>query len=107
MTSPASFTVSVSDAMLRQQAIYSGNILITPSNGGPVVNLPVSFDFTPSSTGFSGSGSMAQVASGGFWTTTFTLVNNGTTAAQIHINFFDDNGNSLALPPRFTPTCPP
>jgi len=106
MTTPATLTVSVSGAMLRQQAIYSGNILITPSNGGPVVNLPVSFDFTPSSTGFSGSGSMAQVASGGFWTTTFTLVNNGTTAAQIHINFFDDNGNPLPLPLIFPQTSP-
>jgi hypothetical protein len=26
------------------------------------------------------------------------LVNNGTTAAQMHINFFDDNGNPLPLP---------
>jgi hypothetical protein len=106
MTTPATLTVSVSTAMLRQQAIYSGSILITPSNGSAVVNIPVSFDFTPNSSGFSSSGSMGQVASGGFWTTTFTLVNNGTTAAQARINFFDDNGNPLPLPLIFPQTSP-
>ena len=50
--------------------------------------------------------SMAQLASGGFWTTTITLVNNGTTAAQTHLNFFDDNGSPLALPLTFPQTSP-
>jgi hypothetical protein len=49
---------------------------------------------------------MAQLASGGFWTTTITLVNNGTTAAQTHLNFFDDNGSPLALPLTFPQTSP-
>ena len=47
MTTPATLTVSVSGATLRQQAVYSGNILIMPSNGGTVVSIAVSFDFTP------------------------------------------------------------
>jgi Viral BACON domain len=109
MTTPATLTVSVSGAALRQQAIYSGSILITPSNGGAVVNVSVSYDFSPPATGgggFTSGGSMAQVASGGFWTTTFTLVNNGATATQIHMNFFDDNGNPLPLPLIFPQTSP-
>ena len=48
--------------------------------------------------------SMAQLASGGLWTTTITLVNKGTTVAQAHLNFFDDNGNPLALPLTFPQT---
>jgi hypothetical protein len=44
-------------------------------------------------------GSMAQVAcGGGQWTTTFTLINTGTTAANMTLNFFDDSGNALTLP---------
>ena len=44
---------------------------------------------------------MAQVASGGGWQTTFTLVNTGTSSAQAQLSFFDDNGNALALPLTF------
>jgi hypothetical protein len=43
-------------------------------------------------------GSMAQLASGGSWTTTITLVNTGTTDAQVLLNFADDNGNALIVP---------
>jgi len=42
-------------------------------------------------------GSMAQIASAGGWKTTFTLINTGNTTAQIRLNFFDNNGNPLAL----------
>jgi hypothetical protein len=44
---------------------------------------------------------MAQVASGGGWQTTFTLVNLGTSLAHVQLSFFDDNGNELALPLNF------
>ncbi len=44
---------------------------------------------------------MAQVASGGLWTTTITLVNNGTAPAHAQLNFYDDNGAALALPLAF------
>jgi hypothetical protein len=43
-------------------------------------------------------GSMPQVASGGGWQTTFTLVNTGTASAQAQLSFFDNNGNALSLP---------
>ena len=46
-------------------------------------------------------GSMAHVAAGGGWKTTVTLVNNGTAAAQVRVNFFDDAGNPLTLPLTF------
>src|SRR5438132_5230265 len=44
---------------------------------------------------------MAQVASGGGWQTTFTLVNTGISSAQMQLSFFDDNGNSMSLPLTF------
>jgi hypothetical protein len=44
---------------------------------------------------------MAQVASGGGWQTTFTLVNTGSSSAQAQLNFFDNNGNALSLPLTF------
>jgi hypothetical protein len=47
---------------------------------------------------------MAQLASGGLWNTTITLVNTGTTAAQVSLNFYDDNGNALQLPLLFPRT---
>ena len=53
--------------------------------------------------GFTNAGSMAQLASAGNWTTTITLVNTGTTPVQARLNFFDDNGNPLALPLSFPP----
>lgn len=43
-------------------------------------------------------GTMAQVASGGGWLTTFTLTNTGTSPANIELNFFDNNGDPLSLP---------
>src|ERR1035438_10623949 len=45
---------------------------------------------------------MPDLASGGNqWTTTFTLMNVGTTTANIALNFFDDQGAPLALPLTF------
>jgi len=45
-----------------------------------------------------GGGSIAHVASGGGWQTTFTIANTGTVASQAELSFFDNNGNLLALP---------
>jgi uncharacterized protein (DUF779 family) len=56
-----------------------------------------------SSAGLIGAGSMAQLASGGYWTTTITLVNTGSSPAQARLSFFDNNGNPLALPLSFPP----
>lgn len=42
-------------------------------------------------------GSIAHLAVGGGWKTTFVLLNSGTTSAQARLNFFDDDGRSLSL----------
>jgi len=65
------------------------------ANGSALTTLPVLADVT------AGGGSMAQVASGGGWQTTFTLVNTRTSPAQAQLSFFDDNGNALSLPLTF------
>ncbi len=43
-------------------------------------------------------GSIAQIATGNGWQTTFVIVNTGTTAAQAHLKFFMDDGTPLAIP---------
>jgi secreted PhoX family phosphatase len=56
--------------------------------------------------GFINAGSMAQLASGGDWTTTITLINTGSAPAQARLNFFDNNGNALTLPLSFPQSAP-
>ncbi|MDP8989661.1 MAG: hypothetical protein M3N41_06220 [Acidobacteriota bacterium] len=51
--------------------------------------------------GGAGGGTMAHIASANGWKTTFVLVNTGTSAAQAHLQFFDDYGNPLVLPLSF------
>ena len=51
--------------------------------------------------GGTGGGAMAHIASSNGWKTTFVLVNTGTSAAQLHLQFFDDYGNPLVIPMSF------
>ncbi len=67
-------------------------------NGNALTTIPVLANVT------AGAGSMAQVASGGGWQTTFTLVNTGTSPAQVQLSFLDGNGNALSLPLNFAQT---
>jgi len=46
-------------------------------------------------------GAIAHLATGNGWQTTFVLVNVGAIAAQVNLNFFDDNGSPLSLPLSF------
>ena len=46
-------------------------------------------------------GSIAHIASGNGWQTTFVLVNAGAVSAQAHLKFFADNGSPLSLPIGF------
>jgi hypothetical protein len=62
------------------------------ANGSALTTLPL---LTQAAAG---SGSMAHVASGGGWQTTFTLVNTGPSSLKAELDFFDNNGNPLALP---------
>ncbi len=55
-------------------------------------------------------GSIAHIATGNGWQTTFVIVNTGTTAAQAHLKFFADNGMPLPIPigpPGAPPTSTP
>jgi M6 family metalloprotease-like protein len=65
------------------------------ANGTALTTLPVLANVT------SGGGTMAHVASGGGWQTTFTLVNAGSSSSQAQLSFFDNNGNALSLPLTF------
>ena len=46
-------------------------------------------------------GSIAHIATGNGWQTTFVLVNTGSGAAQAHLSFFADTGSPLSLPLGF------
>ena len=46
-------------------------------------------------------GSIAHIATGNGWQTTFVLVNAGASAAQAHLKFFADDGSALSLPLSF------
>jgi hypothetical protein len=46
-------------------------------------------------------GSIAHIAVGAGWKTTFTFVNTGATASQLHLAIFDENGGPLALSVTF------
>ncbi len=61
-------------------------------------SIAVAFLLASSLFGQTNVGSMAQLASGGSWTTTITLVNTGTTAADVLLSFFDNNGVPLIVP---------
>jgi len=60
-------------------------------------NTVISGSATPLSDLTAG-GSMAHVAAGGGWQTTFTIVNTGTSAAEVQLSLFDNNGHALPLP---------
>jgi len=43
-------------------------------------------------------GSIAHIATGNGWQTTFVIVNTGTTSAQAHLKVFADDGTPLTIP---------
>ena len=85
----------------------------TPSGGRISV---LGLRANPTATGFAltslpllagvgvGGGTVAHVASGGGWQTTFTLVNTGTSAATANLNFYGDNGAAISWPLSFPQT---
>jgi len=110
-TTPANLTVTVNGGGLAP-GTYTGQIILSsPGVNQQTVNVTLNVGSGVGGGTFTSAGSMADVASAGFWTTTFTLVNNGTTATQIQLNFFADSGSPLPLPlllPQITstPTAP-
>ncbi len=65
------------------------------ANGSALTTLPVL-----ANVGTTG-GTMAHIASGGGWQTTFTLVNTGAAAATVNLNFYGNDGSALSLPLSF------
>jgi len=58
----------------------------------------------PPAPSVSRAGSFAQVASGGGWKTTITLINSGAVAVTGRVNFYTEGGNALVLPLTFPQT---
>ena len=109
-TTPATLTVTANGSGLAV-GTYTGQIILSSPGVNPQT---MNVTLTVGSGGggnFANSGSMAQIASAGIaatgnWTTTFTMVNNGATATQIHLAFFADSGAPLPLPLIFPQTSP-
>lgn len=78
-----SFQVGANSGSTRTGAINIGGALFNAQQVGPAGQFL---------------GSLAQVASGGLWTTRITLINNDELPATATLNFFDDEGNPLQLP---------
>ena len=57
----------------------------------------------PGSTNLPTSGMFSQVAAGGGWTTSFTLLNLSPTAGAAELSFWNDDGTAFALPLTFAP----
>jgi hypothetical protein len=104
-TTPATLTVSIVNSFL-QPGTYQGQIAISTAGSANPVNVPVTLTVGSSTGGLANAGSIAHLASAGLWKTIITLFNTGTVASQARLNFYDDNGNPLALPlsfPQFSP----
>jgi hypothetical protein len=53
------------------------------------------------SSGLSDAGSMSQIAAGGGWDTSLTLIDLGTASTEARIDFWGDTGSALVLPFTF------
>ena len=71
-----------------------------PRNGAITIQ-GTAFPVTQQSGLIPSSGFMPHLAAEGGWTTTFTLVNKGSFAADTQLSLSDNNGNPLAVPLSF------
>jgi len=80
--------------------VYRYTISVVDSSSPSPGSGTLAFAVTTQSSAakFSLLGSMPHVAVDENWSTTFTLVNTGTSDAQTELNFLGDNGNPLPLP---------
>jgi len=100
-------TVTMTEDVSAQSVVFTGTVSAdgssvtgsyTAPTGGCTRGDTGTWSGTRLSAAMAGAGSMAHVASGNGWETTFTLVNMGTSSADAQLNFFDDNGGALELP---------
>lgn len=78
-------------------AIVNGGIRFIDTDNGIILSGPAT-----ALGDVAASGTMAHLASGAGWLTTFTLTNTGTAEANIQLSFFGDNGDPVSLPLIFT-----
>jgi len=84
---------------------YGATISVTSPGASNTLQIPVTLTVNAKTvTVNTANAAMAQLASGGGWQTTFTLVNMGTSSAQAQLSFFDNSGNALSLPLTFVQT---
>jgi len=74
------------------------------TNSTGVASFQLTVQQPASSTGLSRIGSFAQLASGGGWKSTMTLVNVSSTTVNAQVNFYGDSGSALVLPLTFPQT---
>lgn len=101
-TTPSTLTITANAAGLAAGTHTAQILLVSAGVISQTVNIILTVG--ASGGGFAFAGSLAHFAAGGNWITRITLVNNGTAAAQAHLDFFDDNGNAVALPLVFVQT---
>ncbi len=68
------------------------------NNGKALTTLPVLANVGP------GGGTMPHIVLGSGWQTILTLVNTGSTSAQVTLNYFDNGGAALTVPMSFPQT---
>lgn len=97
-----SFVASTQFAALLNQR---GTLQFTPPSGAQISLIGIRSTAAGTFTGIpllgiggTGSGALADLASGGGWTTLIQLVNTTGTSAQAHLKFYGDNGAALSLP---------
>jgi len=83
------YTVAANSGIFRIATLTIGGVSFTVEQQPPTI------------TGLTAIGSLAQIASAGGWTTAFTYVNLGATAAQARTTFFTNGGTPLLLPFTF------
>ena len=96
--STAQHTFTCTDA---GPALHNGTnwLYIDAGNGGGAAGLLYSATITTTEGAI-----LPHIAAGDVWTTDFFVINTGSQAAQFTLQFFDDFGNSLALPLPGGPT---
>ena len=79
-----------------------GQISVLGIRTTPFLNTTTLTTIPPLANVGTSGGSIAQIATGNGWQTTFVLVNTGTTTAQVNLNFYADvTGAPLPLPLSF------
>jgi hypothetical protein len=84
----ANYAVATNTGLARTGVITVAGQSFTVSQGGAA-------NLTSTS---SPAGTFAHLAIGGTWRTTLTLINMGTSPANIQLDFYDESGNPLVVP---------